>query len=284
MTNSDTTQLRRLNERGMTVFLAYFDRTTPDRSGVIDKVRNYAPPVEILYDEQYTEEVEGCGVVPITAPQEKIDIGRSVTAALGAQNQSLRLDIGVWSWLALLWHQVIIPSTKVGGKDAWVLKETPAYCLSGRSKFRFRHRIWGPSILYAEFGELSRTIQFGELDEMGKVIDHVSFRNVITPEILKAIDLAYFDENKGTLVEGAKAARAAAGSNDARKGGIPDFIDIMLQIGRRYSIDRLTAKDIIEKLPATAFAKFQKNAAKRIKAGQLAPDAPAITFKQVAHG
>ena len=282
-TNTETAQVRRLNVRGLEVFHAYFDRTTPDRSGEISKTRDYAPPADILFDEQYTEEVEGCGTVPTTAPEDKISIARIVTAALGSQNEKLRLDPGVWSWLTLLWHEAIIPATEVDGEFVWMLKETPAYCLSARSRFRFRHRVWGPYALYVDFGELSRTLQGGSRDEMTKVVDHISFRNVITPEILKAMDLAYFDVDEGKLLDGAVADRSRRGTNDARKGGIPDFVDIVLQIGRRYSIDRLTAVEILEKLPA-AFAAFQDNATRRINDGKLAPDMPAITFKQVAFG
>jgi hypothetical protein len=283
MTETTTHQIRRLNARGMEVFQMYFDRKTPDRTTEISDVRNYAPPVEILFDEQYSEEIDGCGVVPEKAPEDKISIARAVIAALGARHDALRFDANVWSWLTLLWHEAIIPPTTQGEETFWSLKETPAYCLSTTSRFRFRHRIWGPCALYADFGELSRTLQGGALDEMTKVVDHVSFRNVITPEILKAMDLAYFDADEGKLLDGATADRSKRGSNDVRKGGIPDFVDVVLQIGRRYSIDRLTAPEIVEKLPA-AFAAFQENATRRIKDGKLAPDMPAITFKQVAFG
>lgn len=274
--------IRKFNARGMAAFEMYFVANTEDRNGEISKFRSYAPPIEILFDEQYTEELEGCGTVPTEVPTDKYVMAKTVCGALSGKMDEYRLDEAVWAWLTLLWSDKILPATEIGDKTVWKLKEQSAYVLNRESARRFRHRVWGPAVLYADYGDLSRTLQGGDFDVMTDVVDTLSWSNVFTPEVMKAMDLAYFDVGSNKLLDGATATRKKRGEEGARKGGIPDFIDLILQIGRTHSIDRMSAMDLINKLPSVEFGVFQLNAAKRIKAKQFAPELPAFATEQVA--
>jgi len=272
---TQTTQLRTLTPAGLEAFLAYFDKIDI-RTGQKVDIRREAPPTHLLFDDRYSIQVPFDAEIEVAQPTSKIDLARRVIDALGNQFDAYLTDRHLWAWLTLLWSDVILPGSKDTG---WKLGELAQYDI-GETKGKntnyaiYRHRVWGPAVLFKQLGMLSRSMLTGQIHQLGEEIDVLMFRNIATAPVLQAFDLMYFD-TEARKIASAEGSNKGRQIGDLRAGTVRDFADQVCQIARTYSIARISPQRLIELLPQAEFGARIKHALTRLSVGDVPPVVPA---------
>lgn len=272
---TETTQIRTLTPAGLEAFLAYFDKIDV-RTGEKVSIRREAPPTHLLYDDRYSIPLPFDAEVAVSQPSSKIELARRVIDGLGEQFDAYLTDRHLWAWLTLLWSSVVLPYSE--DKQGWELGELAQYDI-GEAKgektnyYVYRHRVWGPSVLFKQLGMLSRSMLTGQIHQLGEEVDVLMFRNIATAPVLKAYDLMYFDTEARKIISSGSNKNRQVG--DLRSGNVRDFADQVCQIARTYSIARISPEHLISLLPRAEFGARIDHAMSRLRIGDLPPGVPA---------
>jgi len=267
------TQIRTLTPKGFDVFTRYFSKVDA-QTGETAKVRKAAPPTEILFDDNYSVPLPVDALVDASQPSGKVEMARRVLDAFGDNFDAYVDDRGVWAWLTLLWSESVIPYSEI--EEGYILREMARYDIGDNREanyYVYRHAVYGPTIIFRDWGMLSRSVLADPIHKLGDEIDVFMFRNVATAPVLKAYDLMYFDTTTGKIVD-AKADAKKRQAEGLRQGDIHDFVDQVLQIGRTYSISRIDPLKLVDLLPRAEFGNRIDHAMARVKIGDTAPNAP----------
>lgn len=230
-----TTQARRFTISGIERFREQLDVA---RSGTEIQL------AELLNSSEYTTSLEARIDLEVRAFESRLDGGVyffDMLKPLRELGIDLLRDVGLWSWLAARWFELLLPDMhrQQPGEDArWILQPD-------RSQRYYRHLLATPYRLVANFhDDLDgiRVITAGPLARPGQVFESlVANQKVITtPALLRAATELYFDSNAGELKKGA---------GDKGEGAVRRFVRVQAQFSRTYDLNMLTAHEVLELFP-----------------------------------
>lgn len=153
-------------------------------------------------------------------------------------------DRGLWSWLAILWIDLLAPETFLGERQ---LGETHRWILAVDDYRRYyRHLLAGPYFIYAAHSDdpdRANALLCTEVVRPGEVVGQFASRydTVRSKGLVEAITCLYFDERTGGIRRGA----AGKGAGSARR-----LADVLLQFDLTWDITNMTADEVLALLPA----------------------------------
>lgn len=241
--------LGRLTERGLEKFSAFLD---------ILKGNPASPPPSRILDEETM-------VVPVLKDGRPIMVDSKVKFAnrlqaaeyLDAVLQGLEkecdidADIGLWSWLALLFFDQVCPPKsdnnmrKVGERSRYILAP------SDYTRY-YRHLLAGPFRIYRAYKSnpsIALACLCQPLDKPGDIVEQLTSRPdwLATSSIMEVATRLYVDHEKGCLKRGAQGKK---------NGSIRRFCNLLAQLEICWDLPSMTADELMEKLPPE-FAAFR---------------------------
>lgn len=228
-----TTQLRRLNEKGLKFFSGYIEKISGgDKSD---------PPFSILSDNTWTDPVGFTVEIDTRIFETRFDIGQYLRACFADINpQQLLGDTGIWSWLALLWFDQLCPPQANGTRKP---SKPYNYILSANYNHQPRHALQTTWLLVDRYGETARFLLSKKPAERGELIEQIAARQffISCRGIIEAANRLYFDSEKMTFKRGS--------TTQTRKGNIRRFISYLQQLELTYDLYTLPSDAIINMLP-----------------------------------
>ena len=227
-----TTELKRLNDRGLAAFAEY-----------IDDVRNgsdAAPPLNLLTDAQFSEDIPWAVKLPNQSFATRYEMGEFLVKYLAPCSQTqISHDVGVWSWLALFFFDQLCPI--VSGRRK--LREDYTYILSRDYKHHPRHSVRTSYMLVRDYGDKVAFMFSKGLHERGEIVEQLAARQelVACQGVVETAHALYDDPVRRTFKRGA----ASKG-----KGSVRRFISILQQFNLTYDLGSLGSGDILSMLPA----------------------------------
>jgi hypothetical protein len=243
-------KMRMFNAEGLAIFSSYV------KSG---KETPAQPPIGLLFDDKYSEEVDFCALPDPGPFQSKFDMGMSVVAAAkGRDNlQKLFPEPRVWAWLSLYFHESTMP--KEGG--SWKIKASARHLVEripGRHQDQsHRHLVKAAVINVARFNANARVLM-DQAHGQSKIEEQVMSRRTETGlanslGFIQVLNKLYWDEARGIVRRGAKGDGP---------GSIMRLIAVVSQLDVNYDIPSLTAAEYLNLLPQAEFGRFLEKASK----------------------
>ncbi|MBW1799888.1 MAG: hypothetical protein JRJ85_04080 [Deltaproteobacteria bacterium] len=230
-------EVRRLTEKGIEAFRKYLSKL---RSGsTVD------PPDGLLADSDASAPVPGNAEVVKRTFATRLDMAGYLDEALsGLKIDGIETDVGLWSWLSIVYFDQVCPRRKDGtirpGRDYRHLLE-PNY------RRWHRHLLAGAYMSYSVYGlgeNLGKLILYSPPSVESRFYHELASRqNLITnPGVMEAVNLLYFHEKE-------KKPKPAALSQKQKPGTFFRFIDVIQQLDLTYDLYSMTGEEVLELLP-----------------------------------
>lgn len=230
-------EIRRFTDKGIELFRAYLSEL---REGLTSP-----PPYHLLNGPETSEPARGEGQIEQHRFHTRLELARYLDNALsGLGNDSLEMDVHLWSWLSLFYFDQVCPAEKNGvrrpGRDYRHILE-PGY------PYGHRHLICGSYLVYSTYGlheELSRLLLCTPLPIENKFHHELAVRqNFITNRgILEAAHKLYFDESTNKPKRGATVKKKIPGT-------LYRFIDVIQQYDLTYDLYSMSGEEVLDLLP-----------------------------------
>lgn len=143
-------KLSRLNDAGQAEFERFLEALSLDPSA--------PPPLAILNDPRFAEVIEPTIEIAAGEFEDSFQLAKYLNEKLESLNARFySRDIGMWSWLALLFIDYISPQNDAGERTA---RQRAVYVLSKNFSFRsyYRHAVRSAWQSYHVHGEASRVL------------------------------------------------------------------------------------------------------------------------------
>ncbi len=232
-------KLRRLNSTGIEHFRNWLNKL---RGG------NQAPiPQYLLQNTDFSSELE-CDVdVEDRDFGSRHELGEYLVKKLDAcDEQAIRNDAGLWTWLALFWFDRLCPADSNGIRKP---RRDDNYILSTRYRDHHRHAIRTTWLFVKEHGDKVRFIFSNPLSQRGEFTEQLTAR----PYFLncKGLMEAAWSLYKNPHQETWKAGAAGNGPGSVRR-----FALLLKQFELTYDLYSMGKEDILSILPQKEFARF----------------------------
>ncbi len=228
-----TTEVRRLNERGLKFFSDYITRMSSGEKA--------DPPFSILSDDGYSETVSFRVEVGLQSFSTRFEIGQYLqTCFRDIHSQQLLSDTGLWSWLALYWFDQLCPAKADGTRKP---SRVYNYILSQNYNHRPRHALRTTWLLVDQYGETAQFLLSKRPSERGELLEQIAARQFLISckGVIEAANHLYFDSTKNSFKRGSTSQK--------RKGSIRRFICFLQQLELTYDLYTLPGDTIISMLP-----------------------------------
>lgn len=228
-----TTQIRRLNDRGLRIFSDYIRRLAGGEKT--------DPPKSILTDDSCTEAVDFTVEIEDRNFDTRFDIGVYLKDRLVSINpQQLLGDSGIWSWMALFWFDQLCPAKSDGSRKP---SKAYNYILSPNYNHQPRHALQTTWVLVDRYGETARFLLSKKPNERGELMEQIAARQffISCRGIIEAANRLYYDPESKTFKRGS--------TTQTRKGNIRRFIGYLQQLELTYDLYTLPGDEIISMLP-----------------------------------
>jgi hypothetical protein len=228
-----TEYLRVLQEAGLERFQDYINRL---KDGI-----NETLPINDLRKEPFSIEFDPKIKAEIPSFATRLEMGKYLCTLLqGIKRNKLIAEKGLWSWLALLWFDVICPRDKNGER---MVRESAKYICSSDYTDYYRHFVAASWDIYSLHGRFSRLMLYGPTYEHSDWIEQIaSHQNIITNRnFIEAIDKLYWDNNTGKHKKGALSYK--------KPGNIRRLINTMEQFKLTYDTFLMPSGEILSLLP-----------------------------------
>lgn len=229
-------RVRRFNADGVVAFRQELDRLRSDRAA--------DPTRLLLVDAALTEELPGGGEIELRELTTKRAAAEYLATALDGTGapRDLLADAGLWAWLSLFHFDSVCPAVDGGRKVRVDANYIPDLAFAFR---RYRHLLRTPYLVYIEVPPPNRILLDGPLSTQGDVVEQMMGRLAImrVSTLRKAIDLLYFDEQRGVVKRGAVSGRSPA-AGDLRYR----FPARLRQLSLVYDVESLTVESLLELL------------------------------------
>lgn len=229
------TRLRRLNPRGVKALRQFLQK--------IREGEEFQANPAILHVDEYSERVTPSIEIEALQFPRRFDAARYLVETLRPiDSPALPMDAGLWSWLALFYFEQLAPRREDGTRRP---REDYHYIPEeGHGWSTDRHLLAGPYRLYREHGEHARLMLHLPLHQHGAFIYDLGFRREMISNrgLVEAIDLLYWDHAKG------RPKRAA--TTTTRGGTLRRLIAVIQQLELNFDLLGMTAREILELLPA----------------------------------
>lgn len=151
------------------------------------------------------------------------------------------LNVGLWTWLAAFYIDVICP---VMGGSRKVLEESK-YVLNTEDWRKYhRHLIAAPVRLYSELGDLANIYLVGLPYKHGDMVEQLASRQEIAASrgIIEAATILYWDDERQKIRRGA--------TNHKGPGVLRRFAkDLIPQFQMTYDLNSMSGEQIVDLLP-----------------------------------
>ena len=234
-----TTQIRRLNDRGLKIFSDYI--------ASIAGGEKTDPPLAILMDDSCTEAVDFTVEIEDRVFNTRFDIGVHLKERLAGINpQHLLGDTGIWSWMALFWFNQLCPAKADGSRNP---SKPYNYILSPNYNHQPRHALQTTWVLVDRYDETARFLLSKKPNERGELMEQIAARQffISCRGIIEAANRLYYDPESKTFKRGS--------TTQTRKGNIRRFIGYLQQLELTYDLYTLPKEEIIRMLP-TEYSAF----------------------------
>jgi len=224
--------VRRLTQAGIKRFRSYLrslsegSTSGPPRSLVTDSEASEPfAPARFVEDRVFTTRLDAAG--------ELVKVFDGVPG--------LEEDVGLWSWLSLLYFDQVCPAkpdgTRSPGRDYRHILE-PGY------RYGHRHLLGGAFLVYRLHGEAAALLLATKLHEESAFHHELASRQsfVSNRAIIEAVNLLYLDERTG---------RAKRNAQDPKRGPgtLRRFVDVVQQLDVNYDLYSMTAEAVLQLLP-----------------------------------
>jgi len=231
-----TRTLRRFNRKGLEAFEQCLRGMTAGR------LENHLP---LLESEDLTEPAGDAIVFEVRDFRDREDAGRhldAIVGQLGTTDHEVRHDVGLWTWLAAVWLDVLIPD-----RTAMLRGEpVPRLVLNSSDHRRFyRHWLAGPWSLYSahrEQPDRARALLYTPVTSPGELAEQFGANPTLIrrTSTVAAITKLYMDPRTGKVKRGA----AGNGNGSARR-----LVKVLKQFDLTYDREDMDADAIISLLP-----------------------------------
>ncbi len=226
-------RVRRLNSQGLEYFRKYLN--------ALKEETEKPPPFNILYDQKYSEELQGQAKVEKTKFQNRVHVIKYLSEAMGNMDTSItKKNMGLWSWLSLFYFDQVCPESLDGDrKPGMEYRHIPDVSF----RCRHRHLLAGPFQTYKTYGEKAQLLLYGDVHMENQVHHELAGRqNFITsPKLIEVANALYFDKDQ---------SKPKPGILSKTKGGsLLRFIDVIQQLELNFDLYSTGAGEIISLLP-----------------------------------
>ena len=228
--------LRRFNRKGLTAFEQCLEGMKAGRH------ENHLP---LLESDDLTETVGDGYVFEVRPFRDREDAGEhldTILRQLGETDHGIRRDVGLWTWFAAVWLDVLIPdktALRTGDK-------IPRLILARNDYKRFyRHWLAGPwSIYSAHRGQpdRARALLCTSVTAPGEVAEQFGANpNIVNrTSTVEAITRLYIDPT---------TRKHKTGATNKLKGGARRLVKVLKQFDLTYEREDMDADAIISLLP-----------------------------------
>ena len=231
------TTLRSLNSEGVLRFRSWLGEARASK-------KRPKQPDYLLHDERFSTDVSEVVELPVERFSSAWDAAEALSAPLSIlpphelESSGGLGNVGLWSWLALLYFDEVCPKIPLATNR--YIPETEGAEAGLRY---YRHLLAGPFRMYRQLGKLAAPALNSPLSSHNVLYrsfaDHQDF--VQNPGIVEAMNLLYFDPKAGALRRGLANADAP--------GTLARFFPVMQQLELNYDLLGMSADEIIELLP-----------------------------------
>lgn len=181
----------------------------------------------------------------------KLEIARYLVDALDLRNnRAYYYDVGLWSWLAAYYFDLVCPLNN-GVRS---VKAQARYVLADPKNWRryYRHLLAFPSRLYCDLGDLSVPFLSSPIHIWGDVHEQLAaYQNIATNRgLIGAAIKLYWDETSRKIKRGA----SSKGRGSARR-----FSDVIGQFELTYDLNGMQSDEVLQLLPETEFGRWQSS-------------------------
>lgn len=226
-----TRAVRRLTGAGVMAFREYLGAL---RDGAIDD-----PPRELLGDAEASEALGVEAVVEERAFASRLDVGRHLAERLAAVPEVDR-DVGLWSWLSLLWFDQVCPVGQDGRRQ---VGRDYRYILEPGYRYGHQHLLAGAHYVYAFLADDSEIllatpphVESGIHHQIASRLAFVSNRGIV-----RALERLYWDQRARTLRRSAMSPKVP--------GSVYRFIAVLQQLEVNFDLYGMSATAILGLLP-----------------------------------
>ncbi len=234
-------KLRRFNRRGVERFTAWIeslraDQMTPDLD-------------ELLCDDTYSVDHPAEIDVEVLSCSQRFELGCALVTQLKSIDPGKAYDdTGLWSWLAYLNRDILLPRRGRGRKRPG---ELARYVPSREWNKRYRHLLRGPwhvVNLHPEDPDCLRAILCNAPDVPGELYEQLASRLdlVASGGVMGALSKLYYDAEENRLRRGALGKKSGG---TARRFG-----KLINQLNLTYHIPKTPADPLLTLLPRNEFA------------------------------
>lgn len=225
-------ELRKLNGKGVLHFRQYLARLH-DNPGL-------SPPIEILSDNKYSDGLTGNINIENKTFPNRMEIARHLNDIFSVEDHdNISTDIGLWGWLSLFYFDQVCPSKNGIRKPGREYR----HILEKGYRYQHRHLLAGPYLSYKMYGDKSRLLLHGFINQESQIHHELSSRQELITNrgIIEAADTLYYDNNN----ESPKAGTLS----DSKAGSLFRFINIIRQLELTYDLYSMESQGIISLLP-----------------------------------
>jgi hypothetical protein len=232
-------KLRRLNSTGISRFADWLDSL---RAGGKEPA-----PHHLLKHAEFTVELEWDVEVDDRDFPNRYELGEYLADRLSVCDQNaIRNDAGLWTWLALFWFDRLCPAEPDGGRKPL---RSDNYILSDRHRDYHRHAVRTTWLFVREHGQIVQFVFSNPLSKRGELTEQLTSRPYFLScrGLMEAANDLYSDPNRGTWKRGAAGNRA---------GSVRRFGLVLKQFELTYDLYSMKRDEILSILPSKEFARF----------------------------
>ena len=231
-----TRTLRRFNRKGSGAFEQCI------RGMKAGQLENHLP---LLESEDLTEPTANNCAFEVRDFRDREDAGKhldAIVGQLGETDYQLRQDVGLWTWLAAVWLDVLVPD-RTALRTGDPIPRLVLY--SSDYKTYYRHWLAGPWSIYSahrEQPDRARALLYTPVTSPGEIAEQFGANPTLIrrASTVEAITKLYIDPGTG------KAKKGAAGRG---KGSARRLVKVLKQFDRTYDRGEMDADEITSLLP-----------------------------------
>ena len=241
---SNLTTIMSLNEDGLNAFRELIKNR---RQGIVSSIR------EIAFDKKFINQTSFKTEISLDKKfTDRYDIAVYLNRVMhydySDNKDSYDQDIGLWSWLALVYFDQICGDT---------IRAEANYIYNTHSQRSYRHCIFGPYYLFDRYGEYSRLHISGNIDEMGNGIEQAISRDYLMSNRVarELMTLIYADPNNKGIARKNSLSQIATKEKQILKngkassqgfGGIARFSRVFQKIRLTCYVHNISSEMLLE--------------------------------------
>ncbi len=239
-------KLRRFNSDGIAQFAAYRAR--------LARQPNLPPPMELLEDPAFMEEIPGGIEVPQRGFETRLEAGLFLNELVErARIPSPERDRGLWTWLTLFYFDAVCPADGNGNRD--VQDEARIVPVLDNYQRFYRHLLLGPFLIvraHRDNPERAMAMLCNPLPKPGEIAEQLASRKELVTNrgVVELATRLYYDNAKKSFKRG--AASSVRGS--ARR-----LAALLNQLDLTFYLYGMTGDELLALLPKE-FDRFREKA------------------------